>query len=458
MPPPEPFWSPAAEIVSGMCVYPTLDARRHSRLSWASLGHHPPSGLSGVPDLSVLGQPNFVPCVEGIKLPAERVRKIKLKPTHAQRQTLNGWFSTARWTYNRCVHAINELSCERSKKALRAQCVNNALWTEGLEWVKKTPYDIRDEAMNDVLKAYKTNFAAKRKQFKIKFKSRKAPSDSIVIHSKHWKSAGIMHPQAWGKQALDAHEALPDNLPYDCRLQRTRLGEFYLCLLSPLKSRDSQAKRRVVSLDPGVRTFQTLYSPDGSVEEIGAGDIGRISRLCWSLDKLQSKWSQPEIRHRKRYTMQRAGRQLRAKIKNLVHTLHHTVARHLCESYNQILIPVFETKNMVSKIKRRIGSQTARMMLTWSHYRFRKILEDKAREYPDCNVFVVDEAYTSKTCGRCGSLHDGLGKSKVFKCPSCDFTLDRDVNGARNILIRFLTTDERVRQAGLRWGLAPGPL
>jgi transposase len=71
---------------------------------------------------------------------------------------------------------------------------------------------------------------------------------------------------------------------------------------------------------------------------------------------------------------------------------------------------------------------------------------------------VVDEAYTSKTCGRCGSLHDGLGKSKVFKCPSCDFTLDRDVNGARNILIRFLTTDERVRQAGLRWGLAPGPL
>ena len=455
--PPEAFWSPVASTVAGMCTHPKLENKRQAKLSWTTLVQYPPAGVSSIPDLSVLGQSNFIPCVEGVKSPAERVRKIKLKPNPAQRQTLNNWFSTARWTYNRCVHAINELGCERSKKALRAQCVNNDLWTGELEWVKKTPYDVRDEAMNDVLKAYKTNFTAKRKQFKIKFKSRKAASDSIVIHSKHWKSAGIMYLKTWGKQALDAHEILPDKLPYDCRLQRTRLGEFYLCLLSPMQRRDSKSKKRVAALDPGVRTFQTVYSPDGSVEEIGAGDIGRISRLCWSLDKLQSKWSQPEVRHRKRYTMQRAGRRIRKKIKNLVHDLHHATARHLCESYNQILIPAFETKNMVSKIKRRIGSQTARMMLTWSHYSFRRILEDKAREYSDCSVFVVNESYTSKTCGNCGSLHETLGKSKVFKCPACNFTLDRDVNGARNILIRFLTKDERVRQAGLRWGLAPGP-
>jgi hypothetical protein len=31
------------------------------------------------------------------------------------------------------------------------------------------------------------------------------------------------------------------------------------------------------------------------------------------------------------------------------------------------------------------------------------------------------------------------GGSKVFKCPSCSWQIDRDINGARNILIRFLS-------------------
>ena len=48
------------------------------------------------------------------------------------------------------------------------------------------PYDIRDEAMNDLLKSYSTNFAAKRTKFKIKFRSKKDRQQSIAILSKHW--------------------------------------------------------------------------------------------------------------------------------------------------------------------------------------------------------------------------------------------------------------------------------
>ena len=32
-----------------------------------------------------------------------------------------------------------------------------------LKWVLETPYDIRDEAINDLLKGYSSNFAANRK-------------------------------------------------------------------------------------------------------------------------------------------------------------------------------------------------------------------------------------------------------------------------------------------------------
>ena len=77
-------------------------------------------------------------------------------------------------------------------------------------------------------------------------------------------------------------------------------------------------------------------------------------------------------------------------------------------------------------------------MLTWSHYAFRQRLH-KARERPWVTVHLVTEEYSSKTCGVCGCIHRNLGGSKVFKCPACHAVMDRDANGARNILLKWLT-------------------
>jgi len=45
----------------------------------------------------------------------------------------------------------------------------------------------------------------------------------------------------------------------------------------------------ILAMDPGVRTFQTGYSPSGLVVEWGKGDIMKIQRLCAYLDRLQSR-------------------------------------------------------------------------------------------------------------------------------------------------------------------------
>ncbi len=194
------------------------------------------------------------------KPPAQKTKKIKLFPTQEQRVTLNKWFGTARWTYNQCLQVIKD-GTPRKQKLLRAKCVNNGNFSEQNQWAKDVPYDIRDEAMNDVLKAYRSNLAKEeKKHFEMKFKSKKAESDSIVIHSKHWKKAGVFHPTFFGKNPIKGSELLPVKLDYDCRLQRTRLGEFYLCLLSPLKIRGENQSpvwkskdEGVISLDPGVQ-------------------------------------------------------------------------------------------------------------------------------------------------------------------------------------------------------------
>lgn len=53
-----------------------------------------------------------------------------------------------------------------------------------------------------------------------------------------------------------------------------------------------------------------------------------------------------------------------------------------------------------------------------------------------CEVYSVNEAYTSKTCSFCGKIHD-IGSKKILSC-GCGATVDRDLTGARNILLRAL--------------------
>ena len=103
------------------------------------------------------------------------------------------------------------------------------------------------------------------------------------------------------------------------------------------------------------------------------------------------------------------------------------------------LIPEFEIQRMSQRNqrKKKLCNKTVRNMMSWSHYGFRNLLLDKAKKYTSATqVIVVDEAYTSKTCGRCGWIHDRLGGSKVFQCNQCHLRIDRDVNGARNIIMR----------------------
>jgi putative transposase len=75
-------------------------------------------------------------------------------------------------------------------------------------------------------------------------------------------------------------------------------------------------------------------------------------------------------------------------------------------------------------------------------------LQWSAFRRPGKEVLAVDEAFTTKTCGLCGTINDHVAAAKIFGCaePTCGVQIDRDVNGARNILLRELTR---------RWNAAP---
>lgn len=389
------------------------------------------------------------------KPPPGKAKRIRIYPTTSEKEKLRKWIGTARWTYNECLKAIQNEGVPMQKKALRARALNDAaidLMGKDKAWIKETPYDVRDAAMDDLLKAYKSGFARKKndnKAFKIGFRSRKHSfQESIVIHHKHFKNKTGVYSFIKG---LRSAEPLPEDLAYDSRLVMERItNAFYLCIPLPLEVRsenqaptyDSDDRIGIIALDPGVRTFMTGYDPRGETFEFGKGDIGHIYRLCHRLDKLQGRWSAKGLDHHKRWQLRKAGARIRRRIRHLVDDMHCKLAKFLCEGYHLVLLPKFATQDMIRRGQRRIGSKTARAMVTWAHYRFQTRLVNKTREYRWCKVAIVSEAYTSKTCGRCGKINNKLGGNKVFRCPACGLVCDRDKHAARNILLRNLNQVE----------------
>ena len=72
-----------------------------------------------------------------------------------------------------------------------------------------------------------------------------------------------------------------------------------------------------------------------------------------------------------------------------------------------------------------------------SHYKFKQRLFHTA-DINNCNVVIMGEAYTSKTCTKC--LHENSPGRNIFKCKSCNLIIDRDRQGSRNLYLKATST------------------
>ena len=151
--------------------------------------------------------------------------------------------------------------------------------------------------------------------------------------------------------------------------------------------------------------------------------------------------SEPGSTGRRKYKLKKAQLRLYEHIRCRINDVHRKLAKFLVVNYNVIFLPSFGTKQMLVPGKRVLNAKAARCMLTWSHYRFKQHLLYKASQSTHCKVVVCSEAYTSKTCGKCGTITK-VGGSERYKCsdPNCNFKLDHDYNGARNIYLRNINS------------------
>ncbi|CAM9105690.1 unnamed protein product, partial [Ectocarpus sp. 8 AP-2014] len=455
-----PFWNASTLEMSRKLLSPTeigsvgtdlnsssLSANSMARRSWSTTnqklrGHNKnslkiswPSAISSSRETTAGGAGK-----EG-NIKDVRSRKIKLDPTPAWKERLRKWMGTSRWTYNRCLDFLNKKKCKMNKTDFRRNVPKKTSKRNcKTSWVLETPFEIRDSAMVDLYDGIVTNLKKREKnpdhKFSMTFRSRK-DVQTIKIPGCCIKD-GLMFKRSCGSEKLRGFE---DWASYkgEIIIQKDRAGDFYACVTEQSQIVPERVEHpedlRVVALDPGVRTFNTAVDSKGNVTEFAPGDVGRIYRLCHHMDNLQSKAFDKATPSKRRYNLRKAWHRAIKKVKDLVMDVRNKTVKHLCKNYDVVFLPEFNTKQMVNRAKRRIGKGTARGMMTWSHYSFKELLRTTAlRE--GTKLVIVTEEYTSKTCSCCGTLHHSLGGSKVFKCPSCRTVMDRDENGARNILLK----------------------
>lgn len=378
-----------------------------------------------------------------------RLCHLNLSPRQAK--LFRKWFGAYRFVYNKCVEIHSEF---KSQKEKRAYILNGSSpLKQQFPWLTEFPYDLLDEAIRDFMKAVKTCHTLLKKQkikfFKIAFKSRKSPSQSVGMLKKHWH-LGTPFPKWWKAQDVEPLRLTKDTkITQDTRIvYKKNVSKYFIVVTckDALKSLENQEDFSICAVDPGIRTFCTSFSMsrDKKVEAYHGHEawkvLEKLSLKISKISKVRSKVFKSKKVFKKKYktlkSLKSRQGKLRWRLKNLVDQLHYGTIKDLMKN-NVIFLPEFQTSQMIKKSRGSLSKKTVRATLNLRHYQFRQRLVNKVAGNKDVKLFVTGERYTTQTCSNCFKTSPGQ-KGEVFKCSnnSCGVWLSRDLNAARNILLQ----------------------
>lgn len=382
-------------------------------------------------------------------------KKIRIYPNQQQIKLFQLCFRAHRYIYNKAVEDYknnNEMSHISIRKRIM-KSDKDMTDNDAESWLKQIPYDTRAEVIRQFSKNVKVSKALVKnkiiQKFEMKFMSKKDNNEQFIINKKALdielnifssrlkNDKNLKTKKKYKKWIKNNLESIANN----CIIARQKCGSYYIIIpYTSKKEYKNNIKEEIVGLDPGARTFQTFYS-ENTCGKLGEGIVNIINKFNQKIDNLTSVIDSGNITTKTRYKLRKRCNKLRTKICNVVNDLQWKSASFLSKNYKVILLPEFNTKQMVNRKlkKRKIGKLTARNLMCLSHYKFKMRLKYLANKYGS-KVIECCECYTSKTCGKCSALNYKLGSSEVFKCNDCDNVVDRDINGARNVVIKSITS------------------
>lgn len=398
-----------------------------------------------------------------------RIISHQLKLNNHQKTIIQSWIMECKKIYNICIdkHRENNKYFNKGYKSIKATLFGEIYGKN----TKSAPYDILTDEVRIFCSNLKSCFTNIKngniKNFIMKKKLKKNTNYSLLIPLKSVHNNGIFKTIIGNIENFNL-EKLP---LHDCRLFYNYKNNIYtLNIPTDISCKNILNRNEIIAIDPGEKKFIEFYGLN-SYGYIGK-DIrkpllkirDKISKYQKILNKTKLNKSGNKLRNKKH--IKKKIRKLYEKSKNIVKELHNQSANYICKNYNKILIPKFETQKIIKYKKKtfkeykldyinkgatveeckenakiftrkcKLNKKVKYVLNTLSHFSFRKHLMDKSKEY-GCQLKVINEEYTSVTCTNCGHISDNY-KRRQKECLYCNYKIDRDLNGARNILLKNL--------------------
>jgi len=303
---------------------------------------------------------------------------------------------------------------------------------EGIHvWELKTPKEVRAGAVNDVCKAIKTGIANLKanniRHFRLGFRKKTESHKSVVVPKNFVKNKnGVIQlaPDFFqddckfkmGKKTIKKHKQL--EIKNDCRIVYQR-NEFWLVVPIPYNMKEKTKPINYCGIDPGVRTFMTSFGNEGCLE------YKHNDLLLKKIDaRIKSLKKTGGIRKSKITKWE-------ARKENLINELHWKTINHVVKNNDFIFYGNIKSHDIVKNGKNRtLNTDTNNLKF----YKFKERLLFKSVEH-NKKVYPVNEQYTTQTCSYCGDYHK-VGSLMVYVCRQCRRKSGRDVNAAKNILMK----------------------
>jgi len=309
------------------------------------------------------------------------------------------------------TESLSFVSAAKSLTTLRAEN----------EWLREGSQVTQQQTIRKWAQTYWN--AVKSKAGRPTFKSAKRDCPTLEYTTNGFKIKGdklvlagkIEIPVVWSRK-------LP-SVPKSCTVFRDRVGDWCVSFVVRVEDIPLPKNTEGVGIDWGVATTATCS--DGT--ELKASR--RIKEAAAELKTLQRQVSRAKRGSRKRITKRRRVAKLQRHVARQRKDSAHKWAKGIVEKFYYIAIEDLKLKFLAKSTMAKQASDNA-IGLT------REILISKA-ERAGRVVALVNPAYTTMTCSKCGSK----AKTRIplaqrtFHCDTCGFSDTRDGNAAKTILV-----------------------
>lgn len=347
--------------------------------------------------------------------------------------------------------AKNKEEYEKSKGFITAysfmKWLNNEYLKENpdMMWIKEASSISIQKATQDANTAFKRFFKGMSKYPKFKKKNK---SDVKMYFTRYGKNNYIKCERhrikipAIGWIKLKENGYIPTNHNTHIIKNGTisyKAGRYYVSVLvEEMEPMREKLNSFGIGIDLGIKEFAILSN--GSIYK-NINKSQEIKQLGKKLKREQRKFSRKYESYKKRKNIDEDCTKFnyekqRLKIQKLYQRLYNIRNDYINKCISEIVKTkpsyiTIEDLNVSGMMKNKHLSKAVQEQ---NFYEFRNKLIAKCKE---CGIElrVVNMFYpSSKTCHNCGCIkHDLKLSERVYKCPDCGFTIDRDLNAALNL-------------------------